>query len=249
MTRTPALLRPYMSLTRHCHDVRRTTDQALEPPHDGAYAMADLRRIIVVALIFRIADGSSVVSTASADTKRYTGSIKLIPSSGLATIGTSAPAAIGLASDQMTLMTSFPATVPPSSWGFPWTTGTVTARAPYYTSGVNSLVYARTDQRMPAGFRAYSVRHPIRDSSHAGARHAGRGDPLSGRRRPGRASLRPRAVFLLDARVRTRGPVRTARAFESNESHVDGPRRVKGLELGLAHTHALVDATLKERRR
>jgi hypothetical protein len=36
-------------------------------------------------------------------------------------------------------------------WGFPWTTGTVTARAPLELSGTTSLVFKGTDQRTPAG--------------------------------------------------------------------------------------------------
>jgi len=36
-------------------------------------------------------------------------------------------------------------------WGFPWTTGTVTARAPLPASGTTSLVFKGTDQRTPAG--------------------------------------------------------------------------------------------------
>ncbi len=36
-------------------------------------------------------------------------------------------------------------------WGFPWSTGTVTARAPLGTGGTNSLVFKGTDQRTPAG--------------------------------------------------------------------------------------------------
>jgi hypothetical protein len=36
-------------------------------------------------------------------------------------------------------------------WGFPWTTGTVTARAPLWSGGTTSLVFKGTDQRTPAG--------------------------------------------------------------------------------------------------
>jgi len=36
-------------------------------------------------------------------------------------------------------------------WGFPWSTGTVTARAPLGLSGATSLVVKGTDQRTPAG--------------------------------------------------------------------------------------------------
>jgi hypothetical protein len=36
-------------------------------------------------------------------------------------------------------------------WGFPWTTGTVTARAPNFTGHVNNLVYRGSDQRTAYG--------------------------------------------------------------------------------------------------
>jgi hypothetical protein len=36
-------------------------------------------------------------------------------------------------------------------WGFPWSTGTVTARAPFGLDGTNSLVFKGTDQRTPGG--------------------------------------------------------------------------------------------------
>jgi hypothetical protein len=36
-------------------------------------------------------------------------------------------------------------------WGFPWSTGTVTARAPGWSGGTKSLVFKGTDQRTPGG--------------------------------------------------------------------------------------------------
>jgi hypothetical protein len=36
-------------------------------------------------------------------------------------------------------------------WGFPWTTGTVSAQAPLVRGGTTSLVFKGTDQRTPAG--------------------------------------------------------------------------------------------------
>lgn len=106
--------------------------------------MIELRRLLVIFLVTQLASLLLGAGSAAAGTSLYYGSIRIILSTGassaysipfgsiigypqmnnlptgdLATVNGSAPAAIGLGSNQMTLETSLPATVPPSSWGVP----------------------------------------------------------------------------------------------------------------------------------
>jgi hypothetical protein len=114
-------------------------------------------------------------------------------------------------------------------WGFPWSTGTVTARAPFGLAG--PLRAGRDQQPRLQGHRSkdagrsgqHPARNALRHPLHGGPLRFAPRDRLSGGCRHRRSAIRSGARGTLDAREWTHGPRRPVDAFEAGRIDAERP--------------------------